>query len=175
MRIGSTSRSELGKRTNPYAAQKPTTPRPACRSRPSRTRPCVGAVEKPAAVHPAGAPRQPGPSQHTLWNSFKGLTILVMLSGAPVKHILPRILIPMHERHGATAICGWILVSERPGSGRAQTVGRASSLIVSKSRTEIEAEPHTRSSAALAAALFSASANDSGDAASGEFGTSRMT
>jgi hypothetical protein len=39
----------------------------------------------------------------------------------------------------------------------------------------MDAEPHTRSSAALAAALFSASANDSGDAASGEFGRSKMT
>jgi hypothetical protein len=53
--------------------------------------------------------------------------------------------------------------------------GRRPSSIPSKSRTEIDAEPHTRSNSALAAALFSASAKASGEAASGEIGTSRMT
>jgi hypothetical protein len=47
--------------------------------------------------------------------------------------------------------------------------------MLSKSQTEIDAEPHTRSNSALAAALFKASANASGEAASGETGTSRMT
>ena len=47
--------------------------------------------------------------------------------------------------------------------------------MVSRSRTEIEAEPHTRSSAALAADLFNASAKDFGEAASRETGTNKMT
>ncbi len=77
--------------------------------------------------------------------------------------------------HRRTATCDRILFSEPSDRRQSQSAERASSLIVSRSRTEIEAEPQTRSSAALAAALFSASANDSGDAASGDFGTSRMT
>jgi len=39
----------------------------------------------------------------------------------------------------------------------------------------MDAEPHTRLSSALGTALFNASANESGDTASGETGTSRMT
>ena len=112
------------------------------------------------------------------WNSLerKAHAILAMLPGTPVQHILPPVRVPMLQRHnGATAACGRARVSERSDGALPDTIERASSLIVSRSRTEIEAEPHTRSSAALAAALFNASASDSGDAASGEFGTSRMT
>jgi hypothetical protein len=47
--------------------------------------------------------------------------------------------------------------------------------MLSRSRTDIDAEPHTRSSAAFAGASFSASANASGEAASDEMGTRMMT
>jgi len=54
-------------------------------------------------------------------------------------------------------------------------MGGEPSSILSRSRPEIDAEPHTRSNSALAAALFKAPANASGEAASDDVGTNRIT